>query len=180
MAKTFFISDTHFDSERAFNRKLQHKKCPFENIEQMNETLIKNWNDKVGTDDIIYHLGDFSHQDISTARAEYFLKQLNGKKYLIRGNIENQTNTAVEKLPYWEAVYDALWTVIGDYTFMLCHYPIAIFPPDIEKPVIHLHGHLHGDFNPDNNSYDVGVDLNNFAPLSYDEILDILKNIKKS
>lgn len=52
---TFFTSDTHFNHAniiRFCNR-------PFKDVEQMNETLIANWNRVVGTNDIVFHLGDF-------------------------------------------------------------------------------------------------------------------------
>ena len=52
----FFTSDTHFHHDniiRFCNR-------PFKDVYHMDEELIKRWNEKVGPDDIIYHLGDFA------------------------------------------------------------------------------------------------------------------------
>lgn len=54
-SKVFFTSDTHFyhgNVIRFCNR-------PFENVEMMNETIISNWNNTVGLDDTVFHLGDF-------------------------------------------------------------------------------------------------------------------------
>ena len=53
--KTFFTSDTHFYHSniiRFCNR-------PFANVEQMNESMIRNWNSVVGQDDEVFHLEDF-------------------------------------------------------------------------------------------------------------------------
>lgn len=52
---TFFTSDTHFNHANII------RLCdrPFKNIEQMNETLIANWNQVIRPDDTIFHLGDF-------------------------------------------------------------------------------------------------------------------------
>ena len=76
----YFISDTHF------NHKNIIKYCnrPFDSIEQMNETLINNWNDIVSDKDIIYHLGDFALG--SKELILDIVNRLNGSKYLIRGN----------------------------------------------------------------------------------------------
>ena len=54
-SKVFFTSDTHFYHEniiRFCNR-------PFKDVEMMNETIIANWNNTIGQDDIVFHLGDF-------------------------------------------------------------------------------------------------------------------------
>ncbi len=52
---TFFTSDTHFNHAniiRFCNR-------PFKDVEQMNEVMIANWNNVIGKDDTVFHLGDF-------------------------------------------------------------------------------------------------------------------------
>lgn len=54
-SKVFFISDTHFyhgNIIRFCNR-------PFKSVEMMNETIISNWNNTVGQDGIVFHLGNF-------------------------------------------------------------------------------------------------------------------------
>ena len=56
---------------------------PFETIEEMNETIIKNWNAKVTGADTVFIVGDmfFRFKDV-----ESILRRLNGKKHLIIGN----------------------------------------------------------------------------------------------
>lgn len=76
MSKVFFTADTHFGSERT----LTLSRRPFKTVEEMDETLINNWNSVVGKDDIVYHLGDFGNYEI--------VKRLNGKVTLIWGNYE--------------------------------------------------------------------------------------------
>ena len=79
-SKVYFTSDTHFYHSNIIG----FCKRPFKNVEDMNETLIENWNRVVGQDDIVFHLGDFclggSHEWTK------ILNRLNGKIYLILGN----------------------------------------------------------------------------------------------
>lgn len=79
-SKVYFTSDTHFYHSNIIG----FCKRPFKNVEDMNETLIGNWNRVVSQDDIVFHLGDFclggSHEWTK------ILNRLNGKIYLILGN----------------------------------------------------------------------------------------------
>ena len=79
-SKVFFTSDTHFyhgNIIRFCNR-------PFKDVGMMNETIISNWNNTVGLDDIVFHLGDFCLG--GSAEWTKILDRLNGKIYLILGN----------------------------------------------------------------------------------------------
>ena len=79
-SKVFFTSDTHFyhgNIIRFCNR-------PFKDVETMNETIISNWNNTVGQDDIVFHLGDFCLG--GSAEWTRILNRLNGRIYLIMGN----------------------------------------------------------------------------------------------
>ena len=53
--RLFFTSDTHFNHTNI----LRYCNRPFKTVGQMNETIITNWNNVVGPDDVIFHLGDF-------------------------------------------------------------------------------------------------------------------------
>ena len=79
-SKVYFTSDTHFYHSNIIG----FCKRPFKNVEDMNETLIENWNRVVSQDDIVFHLGDFcmggSHEWTK------ILNRLNGKIYLTLGN----------------------------------------------------------------------------------------------
>lgn len=71
--RVWFTSDTHFYHTNI----IDFCRRPFESIEEMNETLIANWNKVVGTNDIVFHLGDFCLGD--STKWNGILDRLNGK-----------------------------------------------------------------------------------------------------
>ena len=77
----FFIADTHFGDERI----LRYENRLFESVDKMNSEIIKKWNERVKDDDSVYLLGDVGD--------ESFLKDLSGKKFLVKGTTtQNRTN----------------------------------------------------------------------------------------
>lgn len=75
----FFTADTHFGHANIL------KLCgrPFDTIEEMNEKMIDNWNDRVKGTDTVYIVGDMFFR---CSDAETILKRLKGKKRLVIGN----------------------------------------------------------------------------------------------
>src|ERR671919_306374 len=78
---TFFTGDTHFGDMRAL--RFDHR--PFPNLARHTEELVRRWNEAVGPDDEVWHLGDFSLGPEPTEVAD-LLGSLNGRKHLIVGN----------------------------------------------------------------------------------------------
>lgn len=82
---SFVISDTHFGHESCWAKfKLPNgdPMRPFASTEEMDETLVDNWNKTVHPKDTVYHLGDV----VIARRHLQTVKRLNGKLRLIRGN----------------------------------------------------------------------------------------------
>ena len=83
----YFISDTHFYHSNI----IKYCDRSFNNINEMNETIINNWNNIVTKQDTVYHLGDFCLS--SDDEIKNVFNKLNGNIILIRGTmIENQLN----------------------------------------------------------------------------------------
>ena len=78
--KTWITSDNHF----YHNNIITYCDRPFNNVNEMNEIMIKNWNNVVGEEDIVYHLGDFALTGIE--KAKEICEMLNGYKILVKGN----------------------------------------------------------------------------------------------
>ena len=82
--KRCVVSDTHFNHANI----IKYCSRPFESIEQMNEELIKRWNNTVAKDDIVYHLGDFAFG--SKEQLKEILGRLNGRVRLVMGNHDHK------------------------------------------------------------------------------------------
>jgi len=84
MANLFLISDTHFGHAKFLTFKTASGELirKFDSVEQMDQTMIDNWNKVVNKNDQVYHLGDV----VINRKFLQVLDQLNGKKVLIRGN----------------------------------------------------------------------------------------------
>src|SRR5215472_13455191 len=92
----FFTSDTHFGHGGA----LGLYRRPFASVAAMNEALVARWNETVGSDDVVWHLGDFAIRQPRSVVADLFTR-LNGRKHLVSGNNDPP---ATRDLEAWESV----------------------------------------------------------------------------
>lgn len=159
MNKTFFIADTHFGDSAI--RKYENR--PFETTEQMDAELISNWNKTVSKTDTVYILGDFG----ADGYEDQILSQLNGKKYLIKGNHDTKSNDEYRKLGFDE-VYD--YPIIFDAFWILSHDMLYV---NTNMPYANLFGHVHNspqvkDYSKQH--YCVSVERINYTPIDFNTI----------
>jgi len=140
----------------------------------MDEKLIENWNRKVKSKDEIYILGDFIFGNGN--KANQLIKRLNGKKYLIKGNHDCFLKDKEFDYSLLKWVKDYHVIKQNKLPIILFHYPIARFDRQ-HYGAIHLYGHIHSRPNDLNitNAYNVGVDVNNYEPVSINEVLEKVK-----
>ena len=142
----------------------------------MDRAIIDNWNLVVSKDDLVYIIGDLAMRHNKNKLRE-ILEQLNGTKVLVLGNHDKIKNIPVE---CFQTVCERLHLIGDNYNFILVHDPAEASANHFSKQ-LYLCGHLHS--MPENrmykNWYDVGVDANNFTPISLEEILKIFKNERK-
>ena len=179
----FFTSDTHFGHENI----LHFCKRPFSSVEEMDQKLIENWNKVVGPNDYIFHLGDFCFK--GSQYWDRILDQLNGHKFLILGNhdLKNLKDGVMMKFDW---VGMQCYITIGGRSIYLNHYPFLCYGGTYrgEKGVVYnLHGHVHLNLNDMSGKdirrlnwcfptqYDVGVDANNYTPISFEEVDNRIK-----
>ena len=181
---TFFTSDTHFNHANIV------KFCnrPFKDVEQMNEMMIANWNSVIGETDTVFHLGDFCLG--GAAEWTKLLDRLNGKIYLILGN-HDLKNIRQGFISRFEHVAMQMHIEVGKQRIYLNHYPFLCFEGGY-KEVWQLFGHVHTRKNNTGidagrlqylypTQYDVGVDNNGFAPISFEQVKRIInKQVEQS
>jgi calcineurin-like phosphoesterase family protein len=183
----FFISDFHVGHTNV----IRFDNRPFRDVNEMNETLIKNWNSVVGDDDTVFYLGDLSMR-CHPSTVKWFVEQLNGKIHFFMGNHDHYRDIA--RLNRWEKIWGdddvqgAGKIEIKDsdanrgYQHIeLSHYAILSWNKS-HHGSWHLHGHSHGSMmkNPDMEFFykrrviDVGCNMWNYTPLSYTQVKDIM------
>lgn len=184
-SNVFFTSDTHFFHDKII--EMAHR--PFSSIEEMNDTIITNWNNKVPKDGIVYHLGDFAWGN-KLEQYKELISKLNGKIILIKGNHDEKTYLTIERNALNSSKNNAtsIWKIEDRYVY-LHHYPFLCYGGTYRKKedmVYQLFGHIHsgkgqtGLDMPRMNllfptQYDVGMDNNNYIPLSWKEVDEKIK-----
>lgn len=173
----WFISDTHFYHEKI----IQYCSRPYANGAEMTEALIENWNSVVGPNDIVFHLGDVGFTNIPTVIET--VKRLNGKIYLVTGNHDRKAMQNEEFRNLFEAASAEMYVNVDGQQIYLNHKPLLCFDGiyNTDNPTWQLFGHVHSGPNStglDNErlkfllpvQYDVGVDNNNYTPISFAEV----------
>jgi calcineurin-like phosphoesterase family protein len=178
--KIFFTSDTHWRHKNII------KFCnrPFSDVSIMDEAFIQNWNRTIPEDGIVFHAGDFAMTgQIDFIR--YLVSRLNGSIYLIMGNhdYQNRFDRPVIKEIFGDRVMDVCELIVYDErlsnkscNFFISHYPHLFW----HRGSYHLHGHVHSGINSTANEkvpyhsmrYDIGVDNNDYNPISYNKLVE--------
>ena len=162
--KTFFIADTHFGDKNI----MMYEGRPFDSTKMMDAAMITRWNAVVGDDDTVYHLGDLG----GFGRESELISQLKGRKYLIKGNHDTQSNEFYRKLGFAE-VYDK--PVILNGFWILSHKPLYI---NDRTPYANIFGHVHScpvvrDFS--SHHYCVSVERINYTPVDFITVKTIMR-----
>jgi calcineurin-like phosphoesterase family protein len=183
----FFTSDLHIGHENV----IKYCDRPFNSVEEMNQEIVKRWNQRISPHDTVWCLGDLTL--MSYQQAWPILSQLNGKKFLIKGNHDKFSVSQYNKLGF-TVLLEAKLKMFGK-TFRLSHYPYKpswlrkwfCFPSELRflehrPPKIKgewlLHGHTHSPNTQYGNSIHVGVDAWNFFPVSLKELESVVMSKK--
>ena len=178
---TFFTADLHL-----FHRNIiDFCGRPFDNLEQMHDAIIQNWNLTVKEKDTTYLLGD-SYIKCSPKQAVTILSKLNGHLVFLPGDHDLGLVEAVRllglkaRLAQWiEVVHPSKVTNGIDIPqITLCHYPMRRWPKS-HYGTWHLFGHVHGGMKSMNlgKSFDVGTDCHGFVPLSVKAVAGIMERL---
>ena len=177
--KVFFTSDTHFGHSNI----IKYCQRPFNSAEHMDEVLISNWNEVVSPKDIVFHLGDFCFG--SDKEWIKILQRLNGTKYLILGNHDLKKIANSNQIKdYFADINMQMRVVVDKQKMLLNHYPFLCFEGGYQN-VWQLFGHVHSSKHSTGldkerlvhlfpTQYDVGVDNNNYRPVSFSQVSQII------
>ena len=176
--ETFFTSDTHFDDEFA----IQYFNRPFNNVDEMNAVMVKKWNNVVAERDTVYHLGDFTLNNIR--HFTKWVSQLNGNIKILPGSHDDlwlKDFVASEKVqvipPLVSLEFPEIMMGETPQVIVLCHYSMQVWDRS-NQGSWHLFGHSHGKLKGIGLSFDVGVDCMEFTPLSLEEVASKMAHLK--
>ena len=165
----YFIADLHL-----FHKNIiEYENRPFNNLYNMHEQIIKNWNKKVSKQDKVFILGDLTFGN--TDNSKDIIQKLNGKKYLIKGNHDKKPNQWYKNIGIDE-VYE--YPILLNKYFILTHEPMDY----LKSPFINLHGHVHGSPNYNTftkNSVCLSVERWNYEPISMFSLIKYCKKFEK-
>ena len=182
----FFTADLHFGHENI----IKHCARPFRTVGEMNSTLIANWNATVNADDTVYILGDVFFGGKRNAE-EYMqlIQQLNGKKHLAPGNHDIVWIKHIDLSSCFESVSLMMEIRYSKKQLLtLCHYPMMSWKGDRDETGYMIHGRIHNRTDDEyfphirSNPYmlNAGVDVNNYKPVAFEELLRNNQKFKKS
>jgi len=169
----YFISDLHFGHANI----IKLCKRPFANVEEMDCTLIEKWNKKVMRKDTVYVLGDIVWDKNKLA---FYMDALKGNKILIRGNHDSTWAKKEESKKYFQSIHQYLEINHDGNPITLCHYPMLEWKNcrDTDGKIgYHIHGHIHNrvaqEYMPlytQFHALNAGADLNDFTPVTFEEL----------
>lgn len=185
----FFLGDTHFrhaniikycnrpflkEGDLDDNGKWISKEIKFQRCKEMNEKLIENWNSNIKPKDIVYHVGDFGWFD-DKQTLEEFVSRLNGKIELCLGNHDKVWFRETTCFKSVGNPYQGKMVKINNQKIFLFHYACRVWDCS-HHGSWHCFGHSHGFLaSVPTFSYDVGVDNNEYKPISFEQLTEIMK-----
>jgi calcineurin-like phosphoesterase family protein len=172
----WFTADHHFDHANI----IKYTKRPFSAVDEMNQIMVKRWNERVQADDTVIHLGDFTLGNAIVAQR--FFSQVNGRIAILCNPLHHDkrwiktpqfSKSGIVKLI---SPLKTLEIPSGKYpaVIVLSHFPLAEWDRKHYNS-IHLHAHSHGTHRGEGRILDVGVDCHNFYPISLSEVLERFK-----
>lgn len=169
MGKIYFIADTHFNHEKV----IAYENRPFNSVEEMNNTLISNWNSVVNKDDRVFVLGDFMFHP--NKNLYEIVHKLRGNKILVMGNHDSSSVQAYLAGGFKE-VYR--YPIIFDSYFILSHEPMY---SNKNMPYANIFGHVHGDRKyADYTSQSICVSVErshmNYTPITFERVKELMQS----
>lgn len=167
----FLTSDSHFHHINIL--KPEYCDRPFKDVDHMNQMLVQYWNERVGPNDTVIHIGDMfmglpeKWMDIRN--------RLNGEIILVYGNHDCKRKEDIDIikpqiLKMGFEIHKELYTEIDGIKVYCRHIPDMTFKPS-DRAQYHLCGHVHQAFSRKGSIINVGVDIHNYRPITIQEAI---------
>jgi len=137
----------------------------------MDEIIIKNLEERIKPQDILYFLGDLTFKEIKAR--EFFERFEKIEVHFIIGNHDSRGVIKIAK-EFCASVSHLKAIKIEDQPITLCHYAMRVWNKS-HFNAWQLYGHSHAKLLPVGKQYDVGVDNNDFYPISFNSLMKIMK-----
>lgn len=168
----YFTADLHFNHANI----LKYDNRPFGSVEEMNQTLVKNWNDTVTDQDDVWIIGDIGMGNVYDTLP--YLEQLKGKKHLIVGNHDCRAIRYPEFTKHFESIANYKVLNLKNKKLILFHYPIAEWDGYYHGSIL-IYGHIHSSVTEVThfmktrpNAYNAGCMINNYRPVTLEELIE--------
>ncbi len=154
----FVTGDTHF-----FHRNIiEYCRRPFHNVDEMNQVIVRNWNEVINTDDEVFVLGDFAFTTGHEYEIEVLFAELNGIKTLVKGNHDKGL---VLNLPWHMVLQDPIELV--EEGVLLTHDYKGYDGDWHDRPI--FGAHVHEIWKMKGNLLNCGVDVWHFRPVNVED-----------
>jgi calcineurin-like phosphoesterase family protein len=176
----FFISDLHL----GHNNVIDYDNRPFNDVDEMNETIVRNWNNTVDKNSTVFYLGDL-YMKMPFDKIKELVHSLNGKIYFILGNHDKLN--VIKSLDRFEWISSMSEIYVddedgrgGNQQIIMCHFPLLVWNKHHKGSWL-LQGHCHHNIKNDNTFYerkvmDVGCNGIDYTPISYKKVKEQMIN----
>ena len=169
----YFTSDLHLGHKNII--KLCNR--PFASLEEMDETMVANWNQVVTNGDTVYIIGDLMFR--TQNHPLDVLNRLKGKKHLILGNHDRGWLNKIEAADFFKSVESYTEISDGKRKIALCHYPMMSWG-GIGKGSYLIHGHIHNNRDAAywpllasmQHALNASVEINQYRPVTFDQLVE--------
>lgn len=156
----FFTSDEHYGHANI----IEYCNRLFNSLDEMNNTIIARHNEKVGKNDIVVHVGDFCWAKNYEEAQKRYISKLNGNHIFVKGSHDRWLPKSAKFI--WRKMIEGQFVVA-------CHYAGRTWERAYHKSW-QVYGHWHEERGDEGLQYNVCVDLNDFYPVSFDYLKEIM------
>lgn len=172
----YFTADWHLWHKNI----IKYCNRPFKHVDEMNKTIIRNYNKRIKEEDEVWFLGDLTMGN-DQYKLQNIIDNLKGTKHLVLGNHDK-----LRPWQYLEVGFSSVHTNTsiqigdgsrnGDREYFLIHDPALIQVPNSLAICGHIHNHWVKMKSKKLNTVMVncGVDCWEFSPVSVEEIIKII------